>query len=229
VTPYTATGKPERDPARITRDVATYFTPRVESIPEGADVHRLARGGKQVYVGKTPLVMRFAIGGMAEIELTAPSHLPLRTQLYETDGRFNQFVLERREKGSFTLNEKITVPPAIDEDLILIASDSGVVTAYDVHSLQPRWALRRGGIHRLLGNPLITPEGIYLVWNDRQVFLRAGSPMRAEHLARVAFRDAEHAFVADGLDGGERIVITNLATVTDGIELRLEQDAGGSR
>ncbi len=46
---------------------------------------------------------------------------------------------------------------------------------------------------------------------------------------RVAFRDAEHAFVVEGLDGGERIVTTNLATVTDGTELRLKQGGGGSR
>ena len=46
---------------------------------------------------------------------------------------------------------------------------------------------------------------------------------------RVEFRDAEHAFVAEGLEGGERIVTTNLATVTDGIELRLERDGDGTR
>lgn len=45
----------------------------------------------------------------------------------------------------------------------------------------------------------------------------------------VAFRDAVHAYVADGLDGGERIVTTNLATVTDGIELRLDQDGEAAR
>jgi RND family efflux transporter MFP subunit len=46
---------------------------------------------------------------------------------------------------------------------------------------------------------------------------------------RVAFRDAEHAYVDDGLSGGERIVTTNLATVTDGIELRLERDEEAPR
>jgi RND family efflux transporter MFP subunit len=44
---------------------------------------------------------------------------------------------------------------------------------------------------------------------------------------RVAFRDAEHAYVAEGLAGGERIVTTNLVTVTDGIDLRLERDGDG--
>ena len=41
---------------------------------------------------------------------------------------------------------------------------------------------------------------------------------------RVTFRDAEYAYIAEGLAGGERIVTTNLATVSDGIELRLERD-----
>ena len=45
----------------------------------------------------------------------------------------------------------------------------------------------------------------------------------------MAFRDAEHAYVAEGLAGGERIVTTNLATVTDEIELRLEPDGDDQR
>ena len=39
-----------------------------------------------------------------------------------------------------------------------------------------------------------------------------------------AFRDAEHAYVDEGLEDGEWIVTTNLATVTRGIELRLEDE-----
>ena len=46
---------------------------------------------------------------------------------------------------------------------------------------------------------------------------------------RVTFRDAEHAYVAEGLAGGERIVTTNLATVSDGIDLRLERDGDAPR
>jgi hypothetical protein len=41
---------------------------------------------------------------------------------------------------------------------------------------------------------------------------------------RVDFRDARYAYVVEGLAGGERVVTTNLATVSDGIELRLERD-----
>jgi len=36
----------------------------------------------------------------------------------------------------------------------------------------------------------------------------------------VAFRDARHAYVAEGLDDGDLVVATNLATVTDGAPLR---------
>lgn len=41
------------------------------------------------------------------------------------------------------------------------------------------------------------------LWNDRQVFLRAGTPLRIEHLERVAFRDAA-ALILPGADFGER-------------------------
>lgn len=40
---------------------------------------------------------------------------------------------------------------------------------------------------------------------------------------RVAFRDADYAYVAEGLVGGEFIVTTHLATASEGIELRLEK------
>jgi len=36
----------------------------------------------------------------------------------------------------------------------------------------------------------------------------------------VVYRDAEHAFIAAGLEAGETIVVTDLATVTDGLPLR---------
>lgn len=39
----------------------------------------------------------------------------------------------------------------------------------------------------------------------------------------VQFRDAQYAYIKDGLSEGERIVTTNLSTVTDGAPLRLEE------
>jgi hypothetical protein len=36
----------------------------------------------------------------------------------------------------------------------------------------------------------------------------------------VVYRDAQHAFIVDGLDDGEHVVTTNLATVTNGLQLR---------
>lgn len=43
----------------------------------------------------------------------------------------------------------------------------------------------------------------------------------------VAGRDAEHAYVAEGLEAGEHVVVTDLATVTDGLPLRREGGAEG--
>lgn len=41
---------------------------------------------------------------------------------------------------------------------------------------------------------------------------------------QVAFRDAEHAYIRSGIDEGEDVVTTALATVTEGLELRREGD-----
>lgn len=45
----------------------------------------------------------------------------------------------------------------------------------------------------------------------------------------VAFSDSRHAYIRAGLDDGERIVTTNLATVADGLAIRTAADAGDGR
>jgi hypothetical protein len=41
----------------------------------------------------------------------------------------------------------------------------------------------------------------------------------------VVFRDAEYAYIRSDLDEGEHVVTTSLATVTQGLALRREDDA----
>lgn len=41
----------------------------------------------------------------------------------------------------------------------------------------------------------------------------------------VLFQDAAHAYVSEGLDAGERVVTTNLATVAEGVALRIADEA----
>lgn len=43
----------------------------------------------------------------------------------------------------------------------------------------------------------------------------------------VVFQDAEHAYVSDGLEDGDQVVITSLATVREGAALRLKAMGGG--
>ena len=43
----------------------------------------------------------------------------------------------------------------------------------------------------------------------------------------VAFRDAEHAYISEGLNTGDQIVTSSLATVAEGAPLRTESDTQG--
>ena len=45
--------------------------------------------------------------------------------------------------------------------------------------------------------------------------------------AEVVFRDAAHAYIRAGLDDGDRVVTTSLATVADGLPLRAADEPGG--
>ncbi|MGP1272930.1 MAG: efflux RND transporter periplasmic adaptor subunit [Phycisphaerales bacterium] len=62
----------------------------------------------------------------------------------------------------------------------------------------------------------------YLRQNDT-VWLTVGGELEIRTVT-VAFRDATYAYISDGLDPGEQIVTTSLATVTDGLPLRTEDE-----
>ncbi|HIK74468.1 MAG TPA: hypothetical protein EYG00_07180 [Alcanivorax sp.] len=43
----------------------------------------------------------------------------------------------------------------------------------------------------------------------------------------VLLRDGDYAYISEGLEQGDQVVATDLATVVDGAALRLENAAGG--
>ena len=57
------------------------------------------------------------------------------------------------------------------------------------------------------------------------VWVMAGDELEIRE-AEVVFRDAEHAYLSAGVEAGEHIVTTSLATVTDGLPLRRAGDRG---
>jgi len=62
----------------------------------------------------------------------------------------------------------------------------------------------------------------YLRQNDT-VWVMAGDALEIRQVD-VVFRDAEHAYIRDGLEEGEHVVTTSLATVTEGLPLRRAGD-----
>jgi hypothetical protein len=46
--------------------------------------------------------------------------------------------------------------------------------------------------------------------------------------ADVVFRDAEHAYIRAGVEEGEHVVTTSLATVTEGLGLRRADESGAA-
>ena len=62
----------------------------------------------------------------------------------------------------------------------------------------------------------------YLRQNDT-VWIKSGGELTIRSVS-VAFRDADYAYITDGLEPGERVVTTSLATVTEGLPLRTEDE-----
>lgn len=62
------------------------------------------------------------------------------------------------------------------------------------------------------------------VRDDDTAWVMEADTLRIRDLG-IVMRDAEHAYVRDGLTPDDRIVTTNLATVVDGAPLRLEGDS----
>ncbi|MBN1441725.1 MAG: PQQ-binding-like beta-propeller repeat protein [Planctomycetes bacterium] len=158
----------------------------LESRPEGAEVFQLADGQSPQPLGKTPLVVRLARGEMMKVILEAPGHHPLRMELYESDGESAPFVLQRKEAWTFHLPGNLGVSPATEGDLAVLGNDAGVVTALDIAARRVRWTLQRDRVNRLVGSPVIAPEGIYVTWNDKQVWLLDREPLEPADAGRPA-------------------------------------------
>lgn len=60
----------------------------------------------------------------------------------------------------------------------------------------------------------------YVRQNDK-IWVNENDTLRIRN-ADILFRDANYAYITEGLEGGEQVVITNLTTVVDGSPLRLE-------
>ncbi len=59
-----------------------------------------------------------------------------------------------------------------------------------------------------------------LIRQDDTVWVMEADSLRIRDV-EIAMQDTEHAFVVDGLEDGDRVVVTDLATVADGAPLRL--------
>lgn len=77
---------------------------------------------------------------------------------------------------------------------------------------------------RIEGRPIenvVRLERDYLRKNDTAWVMDEGNQLRIQDLD-IIFKDATYAYIREGLEDGDRVVTTNLSTVTDGAELRLE-------
>ena len=83
--------------------------------------------------------------------------------------------------------------------------------------------LVNGYVHvRIRGRPLADVVRLDrdLLRQEETVWVMADGEL-AIHEVTIATRDAEHVYIRDGLDAGERVVTSDLATIRDGAPLRL--------
>lgn len=72
-----------------------------------------------------------------------------------------------------------------------------------------------------LDRPLLRKDDTVWVMEEGKLAIRE---------VRIALRDAEHAYIREGLRAGEKVVVTDLATVQEGAALRLDgQDTGSDK
>jgi tetratricopeptide (TPR) repeat protein/outer membrane protein assembly factor BamB len=143
----------------------------VESLPRGAQVHRVSGPSQLEPLGKTPLVLRIAPEVVVVVELSAPGHHGLRTEVDQHDGEYNLLILLRRELWSFGLDGRAYMNPFFAGNLLLCPLNGGSLQAVDLDTRAVAWSLRRGALENLVGPPLSTTEGFYTVWNDSTVLL----------------------------------------------------------
>ena len=78
---------------------------------------------------------------------------------------------------------------------------------------------------QLVGKPIpnVIPLNRDYVRSGDTAWVMKDGRLRIRKL-QIVMRDAEHAFVCDGLDDGDLVVTTNLSRVSEGSRLRVEAD-----
>jgi tetratricopeptide (TPR) repeat protein len=151
----------------------------VESLPSGCHVIRLAESPqKSEFLGTTPFVHRMAPEESFAVELTLFGYYPLRTTLYESDGRYNLFILAREPLWTESLAQKPALDPVFTASDLLLTYPDGRLEALDVRSRTVRGTLKREPVFSITLPPLATAAGVYSIWNDG---LLAFLPLDREH------------------------------------------------
>jgi hypothetical protein len=65
------------------------------------------------------------------------------------------------------------------------------------------------------------------VREDDTVWLMVDGRLAIEPVS-IVFQDGDYAYIDDGLDADDRVVTTRLATVKEGLRLRVEDDRTGA-
>jgi tetratricopeptide (TPR) repeat protein/outer membrane protein assembly factor BamB len=149
----------------------------VESVPSTADIFLIAgRQEEPRHLGTTPRVFRLKPGHPVEVELRAPGHYPLQTTLHESDGPLALFLLHRQDTWSHPVDANMVQAPVFFGDHLVCAYENGKVEALEAGTRAAVWNYSRESVNNLVNTPLVQPEGLYTVWNDRKVLLLPPRP-----------------------------------------------------
>jgi tetratricopeptide (TPR) repeat protein len=160
--------------SRLAREVKIPI--KLASLPAAAEAREVKPTGEKRLLGKTPLIVLFTPGVPMDIEMTSPGFHAARADVPETEGHERQFVLPRERQWALALDGPLEVEPVFHESILLCGTTRGSLVAIDAGKGTVLWTLGGSAIRSLVGAPVVTPDGMYTVWNNGKV-LRMVSPM----------------------------------------------------
>lgn len=146
------------------------------TLPARAELQKITGDGKREALGQAPVVVHLTPDEVIQVESSAPGHSVLKTDVSARGGCPRLLVLSRMELASVELNSPLDFDPAIGGHLALCATKKGTVRAIQLKSGKTAWSVTRTDLKNLVCPPLITPEGVYAVWNDSEIWLLESSP-----------------------------------------------------
>ena len=148
----------------------------IESVPLGAEI-RQAHPQPVRVLGTTPHVIAMEPDESIAIEVSLDGYDPLAVTIEESAGEPPTFLLSRQQSWELSLDSVARVKPTLAGKMLFLGTSSGTLYGLQAATGQRTWRTSSVDETTSLVAPMVlTPEGLFTLWNDGKLQYRSPLP-----------------------------------------------------